>query len=83
MVDSQGRAIVAGASKPGGVLRGQVFARTIGKIELQPLWAHWFPVSKEPSEALGAARDQFDRIFVGGYVTAGGSPQARLVQHSP
>ena len=83
MVDSQGRAIVAGASKQGGVLRGQALARTIGKFEMEPLWAHWFPVSKEPSEALGAACDQFDRIFIGGYVTAGGSPQTWIVQVSP
>jgi hypothetical protein len=83
VVDSQGRAIVAGASKQAGALRGQAFARMIGKIEPQPLWAHWFPVSKESSEALGAARDKYDRIFIGGYVTAGGSPQARLVQLSP
>jgi hypothetical protein len=83
VVDSQGRAIVAGASKQGGVLRGQALAHTIGKVEQEPLWAHWFPVSKESSEALGAARDQFDRIFIGGYVTAGDSPQTRLVQLSP
>ena len=83
VVDSQGRAIVAGASKQGGVLRGQAFARTIGKVELAPLWVHLFPFSKESSEALGAARDEYDRIFIGGYVTAGGSPQTWLVQISP
>jgi hypothetical protein len=83
VVDTQGRAIVVGASKQSGVLRGQVLAHTLDKVELEPLWAHWFPVSKEYSEALGAARDQYDRIFIGGYVTAGGSPQARLVQVSP
>jgi hypothetical protein len=83
VVDSQGRAIVAGASQQGGVLRGQVLAHTIGKVEQEPLWSEWFPVSKESSEALGAARDQFDRIFIGGYVTAGDSPQTRLVQLSP
>jgi len=83
VVDSQGRAIIAGASQQGGVLRGQVFARTIGKVELWPLWVHWFPFSKESSEALGAARDAYDRIFIGGYVTAGGSPQTWLVQISP
>jgi hypothetical protein len=83
VVDSQGRAIVAGASKQGGVLRGLALAHTIGKVEQEPLWAHSFPVSKESSEALGAARDKYDRIFIGGYVTAGGSPQARLVQLSP
>ncbi|MBA3548112.1 MAG: hypothetical protein H0T76_16645 [Nannocystis sp.] len=83
VVDSQGRAIVVGASKEGGVLRGRALAHTIGKIEQEPLWAHWFPVSKESSEALGAARDPFDRVFIGGYVTAGGSPQTRLVQISP
>ena len=83
VVDSQGRAIVAGASQQGGVLRGQAFARTIGKVELWPLWAHWFPFSKESSEALGAARDEYDRIFIGGYITAGGSPQTWIVQVSP
>jgi len=80
VVDSQGRAIVAGASKQGGVLRGRAFAHTIGTVELKPLWELWFPVSKEDSEALGAARDKYDRIFVGGYITAGSSPQARLMQ---
>jgi hypothetical protein len=83
VVDSQGRAIVAGASKQGGVLRGHALAHTIGKSEQEPLWAHWFPVSKESSEALGAACDQFDRIFIGGYVTAAETPQTRLVQLSP
>ena len=84
VVDSQGRAIVAGASKQGGVLRGQAFARTVGEVELKPpLWEHWLPVSKEPSEALTVARDVYDRIFIDGYVTAGGSPQAWLVQLSP
>jgi len=83
VVDSQGRAIVAGASKQGGVLRGQAFARTIGKVEQWPLWAHLFPFSKESSEALGAARDEYDRIFIGGYVTAGGSPQTWLVKAKP
>ncbi len=83
VVDSQGRAIVAGASKQGGVLRGQAFAHTFGKVEQVPLWQQGFPISKEPSEALGAARDKYDRIFIGGYITAGGSPQARLVQISP
>ena len=63
VVDSQGRAIVAGASKQGGVLRGHAFARVIGTNEPAPLWAHWFPFSKEASEALGAARDQYNRIF--------------------
>ncbi len=83
VVDSQNRAIIAGASKQGGVSRGQAFAHTIGKVEPMSLWAHWFPVSKESSEALGTARDKYDRIFIGGYITAGGSPQARLVQVSP
>ena len=80
VVDSQGRAIVVGSSKQGGVLRGRALAHTIGVLELEPLWELWFPVSKEDSEALGAARDKYDRIFIGGYITAGGSPQARLVQ---
>ena len=80
VVDSQGRAVVVGASKQGGVLRGWAFAHMIGAAELEPLWELWFPVSKEDSEGLGAARDKYDRIFVGGYMTAGGAPQARLVQ---
>lgn len=80
VVDSQGQAIVVGASKQVGVLRGRALAHTIGAAELKPLWELWFPVSKQDSEALGAARDKYDRIFVGGYVTAGGLPQARLVQ---
>jgi len=83
VVDSQGRAIVAGTSHLGGVLRGQAFARTIGKFEPWPVWTHSFPFSKESSEALGAARDGYDRIFIGGYITAGGSPQTRLVRLSP
>lgn len=58
VVDSQDRAIIAGASKQGGVLRGQAFARTIGIVEQLPLWTHSFPASKEASEALGAARGQ-------------------------
>ena len=80
VVDSQGRAIIVGSSKQGGVLRGRALAHTIGIFELEPLWELWFPVSKEDSEALGAARDKYDRIFIGGYITAGGSLQARLVQ---
>jgi hypothetical protein len=80
VIDSQGRAIVAAASEQGSVLRGHAFARTVGEIGLDPLWEHWFPVSQEPSEALGAARDKYDRIFIAGYVTAGGSPQAWLVK---
>nr|WP_293182599.1 hypothetical protein [Nannocystis sp.] len=82
-VDSQGRAIVAGASKVGGVLRGQVFARKIGKAELAPVWSHLFPVSKEPSEALAVTLDKYDRVFADGYVTVGGSPSTWLVQLSP
>ena len=65
------------------MLWGHALARVIGTNEPAPLWVHWFPVSTEASEALGAARDQYDRIFIGGYVTAGGSPQTWLVQISP
>ncbi len=83
VTDSQGRVITVGASKQSGVLRGQVLARAAGTNEVAPLWKHWFPVSNESSEALGAAVDKYNRVFVGGYVTAGGVPQARLVQISP
>ena len=80
VVDSQGIAIVAGASAEGGVMRGQVFARKVGTNEELPIWAYWFPLSKEPSEALTLARDPFDQLFLDGYVTVGGSPQSRLVR---
>jgi hypothetical protein len=82
-VDSQGRAIVAGASKDGGVLRGQVFARVVGQVGPDHDWAYLFPYSKEPSEALAVAVDTYDRVFVDGYVTAAGSPSTWLVQLSP
>jgi len=83
VVDSQGTAVVAGASVQGGILRGQVFARKIGTGEPLPIWAYWFPPSKESSEALTVAIDPFDRLFFDGYVTVGGSPQSWLVRASP
>ncbi len=82
-VDSQGRAIVAGAHKEGGVFRGQVFARTIGEDEDESAWSHLFPLSKEPSEALAVATDKYDRVFVDGYITTAGVSQTWLVLLSP
>ncbi len=82
-VDSQGRAIVAGAHKEGGVFRGQVFARTIGGVDLDPVWSHLFPLSKESSEALAVATDMYDRVFVDGYITTVGVSQTWLVLLSP
>ncbi len=82
-VDSQGRAIVAGAHKEGGVFRGQVFARRIGEDEDEPAWSHLFPLSKESSEALTVATDKYDRVFVDGYITTAGVSQTWLVLLSP
>jgi hypothetical protein len=50
----------------------------VGGEEIFPLLEHWFPASG-PSEALGVLVDAYDRIFVGGYITANGATQARLV----
>ena len=82
-VDSQGRAIVAGASKEGGVFRGLTFARRIDKFGPDQEWVHLFPYSKDPSEALAVTVDKYDRVFVDGYITTGGSSQTWLVQLSP
>lgn len=79
VVDSQGRALVAGIVTENGTPRGYVSARRVGGEEIFPLLEHWFPVSAAPSEALGVLVDAYDRIFAGGYITANGSTEARLV----
>jgi len=79
VLDSQGRALVAGIVTEKGTPRGYVSARRVGGEEMFPLLEHWFPVSATPSEALGVLVDGYDRIFAGGYITANGSTEARLV----
>jgi hypothetical protein len=79
VLDSQGRALVAGIVTEKGTPRGYLSARRVGGEEIFPLLEHWFPVSAAPSEALGVLVDAYDRIFVGGYITANGATQARLV----
>jgi hypothetical protein len=74
--DSQGRALVAGAVTQNGKLRGRVFGRTIGLLG-PVLFDHWYP-GVGPSEALGIARDSFDRILPAGYMTVNGETQARI-----
>ncbi len=44
-----------------------------------PLFEHWYP-GAGPSEALGIARDIYDRIFPGGYITVSGETQARVTR---
>ncbi len=78
VLDSQGRALVAGAVTEKGLLRGYFFAHRVGGEEVLPLLEHWFPISG-PSEALGVLSDAYDRLFSAGYITANGSTQARLV----
>jgi hypothetical protein len=79
VLDSQGRALVAGIVTEKGTPRGYVSARRVGGEEVFPLLEHWFPASAAPSEALGVLVDAYDRIFAGGYITANGVTQARLV----
>jgi hypothetical protein len=79
VLDSQGRALVAGIVTEKGTPRGYLSARRVGGEEIFPLLEHWFPASSAPSEALGVLVDAYDRIFAGGYITANGSTQARLV----
>ncbi|MBL9107102.1 MAG: hypothetical protein JNL82_39750 [Myxococcales bacterium] len=75
-LDSQGRALVAGAVTQNGKLRGYVFGRMVGQ-DGQLALEHEYP-GLGPSEALGIARDGFDRIFPAGYVTVSGELQARI-----
>lgn len=75
-VDSQGRALVAGAVTQSGKLRGYVFGREIG-VDGPILLDHWYP-GVGPSEALGIVRDSYDRIFPAGYITVSSKTQARI-----
>jgi len=74
--DSQGRALVAGAATQNGELRGRVFGRAVDN-NWETGIDHWYP-GIGPSEALGIARDSFDRIYPVGYITVNGEPQARI-----
>ncbi|MBL9100388.1 MAG: hypothetical protein JNL82_05495 [Myxococcales bacterium] len=75
-LDSQGRALVAGAVTQNGKLRGYVFGRKVDV--LGPFtFEHWYP-GVGPSEALGIVRDAYDRIFPAGYITVNGETQARI-----
>jgi len=75
-LDSQGRALVAGAVTQNGKLHGYVFAREVG-VNGPILLDHWYS-GLGPSEALGIVRDSFDRIFPAGYITVSGETQGRL-----
>lgn len=81
-VDSQGRALVSGVVTDKGVLRGYVFAHHVDGKGL-PLFEQWFPASAAASEALGVLVDDYDRPFVGGYITTNGATQARLLLLHP
>jgi hypothetical protein len=78
VLDSQGRALVAGAVTQNGKLRGYVFGRKVDVLG-PSLFDHWYP-GVGPSEALGIARDVFDRIFPAGYITVSGETQARITR---
>ena len=78
VLDSQGRALVAGAVTQNGKLRGYVFGLEVDVLGL-PLFEHWYP-GAGPSEALGIVRDGFDRIFPAGYITVSGETQARITR---
>lgn len=82
VADSQGRALVSGAVTDKGVLRGYVFAHHVDGKGL-PLFEHWFPASAAASEALGLLVDDYDRPFVGGYITTNDATQARLLLFHP
>ena len=76
VLDSQGRALVAGAVTQNGTLRGYVFGRS-GGGDGPIVFDLWYP-GVGPSEALGIVRDSFDRIFPAGYITVDGEAQARV-----
>ncbi len=76
VLDSQGRALVAGAVTQNGKLRGFVFGRKVDVLG-PVVFDHWYP-GVGPSEALGVVRDAFDRIFPAGYITVSGETQARI-----
>ena len=77
-LDDQGRALVSAAVTQNGKLRGYVFGRKVGP-PAAILFDHWYP-GAGPSEALGIARDVFDRIFPVGYVTVNGETEARVTR---
>lgn len=77
-LDGQGRALVSAAVTQNGNLRGYVFGRKIGPPGAV-LLEHWYP-GLGPSEALGIARDGFDRIFPVGYITVNGGSEARVTR---
>jgi hypothetical protein len=80
VLDSQGRALVAGAVTQNGKLRGYVFGRKVDV--LGPVaFDHWYP-GIGPSEALGVVGDVFDRITPAGYITVNGETQARITRIS-
>jgi hypothetical protein len=77
-LDGQGRALVAGAVTQNGKIHGYSFGRVVGQDGLQ-VFEHEYS-GLGPSEALGVARDAFDRIFLAGYVTINGELQAQLTR---
>jgi hypothetical protein len=77
-LDGQGRALVSAAVTQNGKLRGYVFGRKIGPPGAV-LFHHWYP-GAGLSEALGIARDSFDRIFPVGYITVNGETEARVTR---
>ncbi|MBA3548626.1 MAG: hypothetical protein H0T76_19245 [Nannocystis sp.] len=78
VLDSQGRALVAGAVMQNGKLRGYVFGRKLDVLG-PPVFDHWYP-GVGPSEALGIVRDRYDRILPAGYITVSGETQARVTR---
>ncbi len=76
ILDSQGRALVAGVVTQNGKLHGYVFGRAVGQNGW-PALVHEYP-GLGASEALGIVRDSFDRIFPVGYITVNGVTQARI-----
>ena len=78
VLDSQGRALVAGAVTQNGKLRGYVFGRKVDVLG-PPLFDHWYP-GVGLSEALGIVRDSYDRLSPAGYITVSGETQARVTR---
>lgn len=73
-LNTHGVFVVAGWVKEGDVLRGVLLGRGTSTFDLK------FPPHKESSAALGVALDPFDQAFVGGYMTYGGTAQARVAR---
>jgi len=76
--DGQGRALISAAVTQNGKLHGYVFGRKVGPPGAV-LFDHWY-MGMGPSEALGIARDAFDRIFAVGYVTVNGESEAHITR---